>query len=95
MSQVLRRERLAAESAKHAFYELSLVEVEIGYLIEKRSGAQRETLDTDVWFKPTLSAATRFFERKLKQKTNPARQSPRKYHPVTDEEWTDSVGPSL
>jgi hypothetical protein len=69
-----------SNSPRKAFYYLFLFEKkEGGYLIEKNSGAAGRVLDRRWWDKPSMQETERMFRSIIKEKTNPARKSPRHY----------------
>lgn len=70
-------------SPKKAFYTLSLLETNQGYLIQKESGASGKILDRRSWPKPSRSEAEKMFLSIIRRKTNPRRKSPRHYQ-ITD-----------
>jgi hypothetical protein len=70
-------------SPRKAFYQLSLYETEeVRYLIEKKSGAAGRILDRRQWEKSSLEEADKMFRSIIREKTNPARKSPRHYQIV-------------
>jgi len=72
-----------SNSPRKAFYRLSIYEKEEGgYLIEKSSGAGGSVLDRRRWEKQTREEADRMFRSIIREKTNPARKSPRRYRIV-------------
>lgn len=76
---VLRMSRLVAASPRRAFYELRLEQIGVRFLVAKSSGAGRRVLDERTWDFGSLEEAGKFYDRKLREKTNPGRRSPRKY----------------
>jgi len=78
--KVLQRARLVAASPKAAWYELYLVVIPHGYLIEKHSGASNSPVrQKEIWFRRDLADAENKFSKIIKDKLNPDRKSPRKY----------------
>jgi hypothetical protein len=77
--RILKHTRLLAQSAKCAWYELYLVRLPHGYLIEKISGAQGCGRQRETWFRRHQPDAEKKFEKIISDKTNPDRRSPRKY----------------
>jgi hypothetical protein len=72
-------QHLIAKSVRNAFYILRLVECAGAYWIEKESGTGDKILDRRTWPMKSREAALKFFNRKIREKTNPGRGSPRKY----------------
>jgi len=78
--KVLRHTRLIAESVKGAWYELYLIDIPHGYLIEKHSGiSSGQGRQKETWFRRELNEAERKYSQILRDKLNPLRKSPRKY----------------
>jgi hypothetical protein len=78
--EVLQCARLVAESVKGAWYELYLIGVGNGFLIEKHSGTNNSrSRQKETWFRRDLTAAETKFFGIIKDKLNPDRKSPRKY----------------
>ena len=81
--KVLQRTRLVADSAKGAWYELYLVGIPHGYLIEKHSGiSSGHGRQKEIWFRRDLADAERKYSKIISDKLNPQRRSPRKYRVV-------------
>jgi hypothetical protein len=72
-------QHLIAKSVRNAFYILRLMECAGAYWIEKESGTGDKILDRRSWPMTNRKAALKFFERKIREKMNPSRGSPRKY----------------
>ena len=79
---VLKHSRLEAPSAKGAWYELFMVKIPHGYLVEKVSGAAGCGRQRESWFRREKTDAEKKFDRIVADKTNPDRRSPRKYNLV-------------
>lgn len=79
---VIMRSRLEADSAHKAWYELVLISINEGYLVEKVSGAVGHANHSEIWFRSDFDEAEKKFKRIIADKTNPNRKSPRKYHVV-------------
>jgi hypothetical protein len=78
--EVLQRARLVAASKQGAWYELYLVGIPHGYLIEKHSGVSNSpSRQKETWFRRNLVDAENKFFKIIKDKLNPERKSPRKY----------------
>jgi hypothetical protein len=69
----------APESPKQAFYKIWLNQASGKFKVLKESGASAVVLDRRSWEFEDLEAAEKFYNRQIKQKTNPLRKSPRKY----------------
>lgn len=55
---IIRTRLEAKESPRRAFYEVSVFRLlEVGYLIQKASGAQKSKPSIETWFRPTLQQA--------------------------------------
>ena len=67
------------DSRKQAWYELLIYQIDNGYLVHKNSGAGERKLNSETWFRPSLTEADNKFSRIVKDKTNPDRKSPRHY----------------
>ena len=81
--KVLQRTRLVAESARQAWYELYLIRIPHGFLIEKHSGITNSpSRQKETWFRRDQAAAENKFFGIIKDKLNPERKSPRKYRVV-------------
>lgn len=76
---ILDSAELVADSPKKAFYRIKLVVKEGDYYVEKESGAQDKVLDRRRWTAITMDAAEILYKKKLREKLNPTRKSPRKY----------------
>lgn len=75
----LRMVKLQADSKKKAWWKLELLELNGEYFIEKQSGIPGKVLDTRKWPQNSLKSAVKTYNRKVKEKLNPERKSPRKY----------------
>lgn len=73
---------LIADSKKKAFYSIFLVFSGDGYLVVKDSGIHNKVLDHRSWEIEDYESAKKFYDRKLREKLNPNRNSPRKYRPA-------------
>lgn len=74
---------LEAESKKNAFWILRLYESQGRYWLEKESGAGGKILDVRKWPMRDRAKALHQFNKKVAEKLNPKRLSPRKYKRVT------------
>ena len=79
---VIKSAHLVANSPKKAFYDLSLVEDQGRYYVQKESGAGDKILDRRVWPMPDLRRAILKYNQILKEKLNPERNSKRHYQKV-------------
>ena len=70
---------LEAKSPKRAFWKLMLEECMAEFWIIKESGAGDRVLDRRRWGPYPMAKALKLFERKIREKLNPDRASPRKY----------------
>jgi hypothetical protein len=70
---------LIAKSKRNAFYAIRIVEHCGNYTVEKESGINGKVCDRRTWPMKNRETAIKFFNRKIKQKMNPARGSPRVY----------------
>ena len=78
--KVLQHARLVAASTKGAWYELYLVGIPHGFLIEKHSGVSNSPgRQKETWFRRNLVDAENKYFKIIKDKLNPERKSPRKY----------------
>ncbi len=82
--KILASEYLVAEnSPRKAFYRLNVIEWDYGrFEVRKESGAGQKLLDSRAWEFNDHNEAMQFFKRKIREKLNPERKSPRKYLPV-------------
>ncbi len=79
----LRRIYLESPSVRHAFYQLTLFEMDDGtYLVIKKSGADGRVLNVRSWPKDTKEEAERRFEKTLHQKTSLTLKRRRHYRVV-------------
>ena len=76
---VLKHTRLEAKSSRGAWYELFMVKIPHGFIVEKVSGGTGCGRQRESWFRRELAEAEKKFERIVADKTNPERRSPRKY----------------
>jgi len=83
---LLRHVRLEAASTRGAWYELKLLRIQDGYLIDKISGAEGMKPHTETWFRKGFQEAVSKFEAIVREKTNPISRRPRHYQVVLREE---------
>ncbi len=79
--EILDKAELCADaSPKKAFYRIWIARDDEGtFVVEKESGALGKVLDKRSWKYEDEKRAREFFRRKVKEKTNPQRKSPRIY----------------
>ncbi|MBF0549878.1 MAG: hypothetical protein HQK60_05030 [Deltaproteobacteria bacterium] len=77
--QIRRADLVASGSPKRAFYRLWIEKQEGRFCVHKESGASGKVLHRQVWCFTSFQTAEGFFLRRIKDKTNPQRHSPRKY----------------
>jgi len=77
---------IAPESPKKAFYALNLLKDEKGYHVAKESGWGNNVLDRRLWFFSDETKAFGFYNRKIREKLNDKRKSPRRY--IIDKKWS-------
>ncbi|MGQ9921571.1 MAG: hypothetical protein ACUVRZ_09635 [Desulfobacca sp.] len=70
---------VAPDSPRQAFYHLWLEQTPHTCRVVKASGAGGRVWHRQVWEFATLAEAEKLFLKRLREKTNPARRSPRKY----------------
>jgi hypothetical protein len=76
---VLKHTRMESESVRHAWYELYIVKIPHGFVIEKVSGGIGCGRQRESWFRRERTDAEKKFDQIVADKINPARRSPRKY----------------
>ena len=78
-STILNSEHLLAdESPRGAFYRIWLIQDKASFTVKKESGTQTKKLDTREWVFDQKESAEKFYNQKVRQKTNPNRKN-RKY----------------
>ncbi len=77
---LLKEARLRSGSPRQAFYRLSLFSKPGRYEIRKESGAGDRVMDKRIWRFDQYVRAKKIFDRKIDEKTDPNRKSPRKYY---------------
>lgn len=73
---------MAPESRRQAFYTLWIETAKDGYRVWRESGGMGKVWQRQAWEFSSLEEAERFFNRRIKNKTNPERKSKRKYRVV-------------
>ncbi len=68
----------AANSQRGAFYRIWLIQDKDSFTVKKESGTQTKKLDTREWVFDHIELAEKFYNQKIRQKTNPNRKN-RKY----------------
>ena len=77
---VFKKIDLVANSPKNAFYRLWLeTHIDDGYTLKKESGSGSKVLDRRQWLFKSREIAEKNFDRRVRDKLNPDRNSPRKY----------------
>ncbi|MDM8515732.1 hypothetical protein QUF76_05995 [Desulfobacterales bacterium HSG16] len=71
---------LRAKSPKNAFYKLWIELFNGVYTIRKESGCGNTVYDRRQWEFCDIETALKFYKRRIRDKTNPDRKSPRKYY---------------
>ncbi len=74
MAKVLRKTYLEAESPRYAWYQITMIQLVEGFVIEKKSGCQGRKPHTDAWFRWESFAATETYDKILRRKTKPGRK---------------------
>ncbi len=77
---LLKDVHLRSGSPRLAFYRLSLFSKPGRYEIRKESGAGDRVMDKRIWRFDQYVRAKKIFDRKIHEKTDPNRKSPRKYY---------------
>ena len=70
---------VAADSPRGAFYRIWIEDNNGSFMLIKESGIKGRVLDKRSWSFESLAEAQKVFRRRIKQKTDPERKSPRKY----------------
>jgi len=70
---------LIADTFRQAYYKIWLESVRKEYMVRKESGTKKHVLDKRIWKFDDLVQAEKFYNRKVKEKINPNRNSKRKY----------------
>jgi hypothetical protein len=84
---MLKSAYLSADSAKQAFYDISIVENTGEYFVVKRSGIKEDrVLDQRQWHFKNYEKAEKMFKRKLREKINPTNKRSRIYN-ILDYLW--------
>lgn len=76
--RILEHARLEAPSIRSAWYEIFLIEIKGGFIIEAHAG-DRKRRTKESWFRRKPDEALQKYIKILKDKLNPERRSPRKY----------------
>lgn len=72
--RVIQQMMLKANSSAGAWYQLRLLEIAEGYVIEKRSGRRGTEGQMECWFRWTQLDAEKVFKKIYKAKTRPGRK---------------------
>ena len=79
-TKVLKNAHLVVlDTPRKTFYSIRIEECHGMFRVLKVSGALGKVWDKRTWEFPTLDEAERLFSRRIKEKTDPERRSPRKY----------------
>jgi len=70
---------VVSNTPRQTFYSIWIEEHHGTFRVHKASGAQGRVWDERVWEFASLDEAERLFNRRVKEKTDPNRRSPRKY----------------
>ena len=79
---ILESADLVADSPKKAYYKLKLISDGGQFAVEKESGIDGRELVRRRWVAITMDADDLLYQKKLREKLNPTRKSPRKYKKV-------------
>lgn len=74
MPKILTQIYLEAESSCHAWYQIRMIQLAEGFVIEKQSGCRGGKAHTEAWFRWERIAARKFFDRILSAKTKIGRK---------------------
>ena len=74
MANVLKQTYLEAESPRHAWYQITMIQLTEGFVIEKCSGCQGRKPHIEAWFRWESLAANEVYDRILKTKTKLGRK---------------------
>jgi len=77
--QTIRYAYLIADSPRQAFYKIWLESCSGCHRVRKESGIKDKVLNSRAWNFESLKKAEKYFNRRVQDKTNPNRQSLRKY----------------
>ena len=70
---------VVSNTTRQTFYSIWIEENHGTFRVHKASGARGRVWDERVWEFASLDEAERLFNRRVKEKTDPNRRSPRKY----------------
>jgi len=74
----------APESPRQAFYKIWIEQTDEQIKLVKESGVKGRVLDRRIWVFDDLDIAVKLFRRRIDQKVDPKRKSPRKYRLVLE-----------
>ena len=66
--------KLKANSKKHAFYNIKIIENQGAYTVEKESGCSGKVMHKQAWAANSYDEAINFYNRKIKEKTSKSRK---------------------
>ena len=69
------------DSPRRAFYRIWLIQDKSCFIVKKESGTKIKKLDTREWVFDQIELAEKFYNQKVRQKTNPNRKN-RKYKKI-------------
>ncbi len=75
---------IAISSPKQAFYTIWIEKTDERFVVCKESGGKGRVLDRRSWPFDSFEEAEALFNRRVQEKANPMRRSPRKYR-ITDQ----------
>ncbi len=81
--KILEQVYLEAESPQHAWYQLRMIQLSEGFVIEKQSGSRGHKRHTEAWFRWEQKSARKFYDKILCNKSKPGRA--RIYHRVSQQ----------
>ncbi len=74
MPKVLIQTYLEAESPRHAWYQLRMIQLAEGFVVEKKSGSRGHKAHTEAWFRWEPAAARKVYDKILRAKTKTGRK---------------------
>jgi len=74
MPKVLIQTYLEAESPRHAWYQIRMIQLAEGFVVEKKSGSHGHKAHTEAWFRWETAAARKVYDKILKAKTKTGRK---------------------
>jgi len=74
MPKVLVQTYFEAESPRHAWYQIRMIQLAEGFAVEKKSGSCGRKAHTEAWFRWESTAAQKVYNKILRVKTQPGRK---------------------